>query len=202
MPENVSKGHTTPTPTCILVGQPTSSTPVCIPVGQPSSSTSACTPVDQTQLPTPACAPAGQNASQLLMPQNDADKQRLNDDFTWVNWRRSDRLLSVLGFLQWFPLQEMECEAPLLDIFVMNAMTEIERGCPHFIPACNRGRYKRKARAGLFFYPDSLFVLVFTNTQNIRTSLMVHRAICLQSFRKVAKNCSFHQVPCFGHFFL
>ena len=154
MPENVSKGHTTPTPACILVGQPTSSTPVCIPVGQLTSSTSACTPVDQTQLPTPACAPAGQNACQLLMPQNDADKQRL------------------------------------------------ERGCPHFIPACNRGRYKRKAWAGLFFYPDSLFVFVFTNTQNIRTSLIVHRVICLQSFRKVAKDCLFHQVPCFGHFFL
>ena len=150
MPENVSKGHTTPTPACILVGQPTSSTPVCIPVGQPTSSTSACTPVDQTQLLTPACAPAGQNASQLLMPQNDADKQRLNDDFTWVNWGRSDRLLSVLGFLQWFPLQEMECEAPLLDIFVMNAMTEIERGCPHFIPPVTEGDINEKREPGYF----------------------------------------------------
>ena len=165
MPENVSKGHTTRTPACTLVGQPTSPIPARIPVGQPTSSTSAyipvgqptsptsaCTPVDQTTSPTPACAPVGQNASQLLIPQNDADKQRLIDDFTWVNWGRSDGFffLPVLGFLQWFPLHEMKCEAPLLDIFVMNAMTEIERGCPHFIPPVTEGDINEKREPGYF----------------------------------------------------
>ena len=56
-----------------------------------------------------------------------------------------------------------------------------------------------------FYYPllisTSVFLPVF-HKPKLHTSLVVHRVTTLKRISKVAKDCSFYQVPRFSHFFL